>query len=80
MSNDQNSQQASYKDLKLNARSNKRTSDEEDHEFSELLKKTQAKVNSLENEFKNVEAENLHQEQGSKNHQKVFHAGFFHPK
>ena len=62
MSNDWNAQQASYKDLKSNARSNKRTSDEESHEFLELLKKTQTKVNSLENEFKNVEADNLHQD------------------
>ena len=62
MSNDWNSQQGSYKDLKSNVRSNRRTSDEEGHEFLELLKKTQSKVNSLENEFKNVEAENLHQD------------------
>ena len=65
MSNDWNSQQASNKDLKSNARSNRRTSDEESHEFLELLKKTQAKVNTLENEFENVEAENIHQDQGS---------------
>ena len=62
LSNDWNSQQASYKDLKSNARSNRKTSDEESHEFLELLKKTQTKVNTLENEFKNVEAENLHQD------------------
>ena len=62
MSNDWNSQQASYKGLKSNARSNRRKSDEEGHEFLELLKKTQNKVNSLENEFKSVEAENLHQD------------------
>ena len=84
MSNDWNSQQGSYKDLKSNARSNRRTSDEEGHEFLELLKKTQTKVNSLENEFKNVEAENLHQDLGfelcnSKTIKKS-HAGFLRPK
>ena len=79
MSNDWNSQQGSYKDLKSNARSNRRTSDEEGHEFLELLKKTQTKVNSLENEFKNVEAENLHQDLGSENHQKYFMLDFCIP-
>ena len=62
MSNDWNPQQASYKDLKSNSRSNRKTSDEDGHEFLELLKKTQTKVNSLENEFQKVEAENLHQD------------------
>ena len=76
MSNDWNSQQGSYKDLKSNVRSNRRTSDEEGHEFLELLKKTQSKVNSLENEFKNVEAENLHQDLGWKCHQKYFTLDF----
>ena len=33
MSNDWNSQQASYKDLKLNARSNKRTSEGDGQNF-----------------------------------------------
>ena len=60
MANDWNPQSDSYKELKLNAR--RRTSDEESQEFLELLKKTQAKVNSLENEFKKVETENLHQD------------------
>ena len=62
MSNDWNSQQASYKYLKSNPRSNRKTSDEDGQKFLELLKKTQTKVNSLENEFKKVEAENLHQD------------------
>ena len=62
MSNDWNPQLASYKDLKSNSRSNRKTSDEDGHEFLELLKKTQTKVNSLENEFQKVEAENLHQD------------------
>ena len=62
LSNDWNSQQASFKDLKSNAHSNRKTLDEESHEVLELLKKTQTKVNSLETEFKNVEAENLHQD------------------
>ena len=66
MSNDWNSQLASYKNLKSNPRSNRKTSDEDDHEFLELLKKTQTKVNSLENEFKSVEAENLHQDWDTK--------------
>ena len=60
MANDWNTQSDSYKELKLNAR--RRTSNEESEEFLELIKKTQAKVNSLENEFKKVETENLHQE------------------
>ena len=60
MANDWNTQSDSYKELKLNARG--RTSDEKSEELLELLKKTQAKVNSLENEFKKVETENLHQE------------------
>ena len=62
MSNDWNLQQASFKDLKSNARSNRKTLGLEGEELFELLKKTQTKVNSLENKFKNVEAENLHQE------------------
>ena len=62
MSNDWNSQPVSYKDLKSNDRSKSRTPNEESPEFLELLKKTQAKVNSLENEFRKVEAENLHQD------------------
>ena len=70
MSKDWNSQQVSYKDLKSNGRSKSRTPNEDGHEFLELLKKTQTKVNSLENEFQKVEAENLHQDQGSKNYKK----------
>ena len=62
MANDWNPQSDSYKELKLNARSIRRKSDEESDEFLELLKKTQTKVNSLENEFKKVETENLHQD------------------
>ena len=84
MANDWNSQQASYKDLKSNARSNRKTLDQEGEELFELLKKTQTKVNTLENEFKNVEAENLHQDLGSKLWNpkaiKKFHAGFLRPK
>ena len=60
MANDWNPQSSSYRELKLNAR--RKTSDEESEGFLELLKKTQAKVNSLENEFKKVETENLHQD------------------
>ena len=62
MSNDGSTRQASYKDLKSNVRSNSRTLNEESDELMELLKKTQTKVNSFENEFKKVEAENLHQD------------------
>ena len=62
MSNSESAGSASYKDLKQNARSNRRTSDEDGEELLELLKKTQTKVKSLENEFKNVETQNLHQD------------------
>ena len=62
MANDWNSHSGSYKALKSNFRSNGRTSNEEDDDLLELLKKTQTKVNSLENEFKKVETENLHQD------------------
>ena len=62
MSNSESAGSASYKDLKSNVRSNRRTSDEDGEELLELLKKTQTKVNSLENEFKKVETENLHQD------------------
>ena len=41
---------------------NGRTSDEERAKLLTLLEKTQKKVNSLENEILNVEAENLHQD------------------
>ena len=37
-------------------------------ELLELLKKTQSKVNSLENEITKVEAENIHQEWGFTDH------------
>ena len=57
-----------YRDFKLNDRSGKITADVGGDELLELLKKTQTKVNSLENEFKKVETENLHQDQGSTNH------------
>ena len=80
MSNDWNPQQASYKVLKSNPRSNRKTSDEDGHEFLELLKKTQTKVNLLEGEFKNVEAENLHQDQGSRNYKKSLFASFMDPR
>ena len=62
MTNDGSSQQSNYKDFKSNARSNRKSSDQEGDELFELLKKTQTKVNSLENEFQKVEAENLHQD------------------
>ena len=62
MASDWNSQSGSYKDLKSNARSNRRTSDEDGDELLELLKKTQTKVKSLENDFKKVKTENLHQD------------------
>ena len=55
MKNDGSSQQASDKVLK-------KTSDEDGDELLKLLKMTQKKVNSLENEFKKVETENLHQD------------------
>ena len=58
MKNEGSSRQASNKDLK-------QTTDEDGDELLELLKKTQTEVNALENEFKKVEAENLHQDQGS---------------
>ena len=58
MKNEGPSRQASDKDLK-------QTSDQDSDELLELLKKTQTEVNALENEFKKVEAENLHQDQGS---------------
>ena len=60
MKNDEFSRQASDKDLK-------RKSDEDGDELFEFLKKTQTEVNTLENEFIKVEAENLHQDQGSTN-------------
>ena len=62
MSNDGSTREASYKNLKSNVRSNRRTLGEDGDELFELLKKTQTKVNSFENEFKKVEAENLHQD------------------
>ena len=64
VTNDGSSQQSGYKDFKSNALSNRKTSGLEGEELFELLKKTQTKVNSLENKFKNVEAENLHQDLG----------------
>ena len=51
-----------YGDFKLSDRSGKITTDVGGDELLELLKKTQTKVNSLENEFKKVETENLHQD------------------
>jgi len=64
MTNDGSSQHSNnlYKNLKSNARSNRKLSDQDGDELFELLKKTQSKVNSLENEFQKVEAENLHQD------------------
>ena len=55
MKNDGFLRQASDKDLK-------RKSDEGGNELFDLLKKTQTEVNTLENELKKVEAENLHQD------------------
>ena len=52
MKNDGSSRQVSDKEQK---------SDEDGDELLELLKKTRTEVNALENEFKKVEAENLHQ-------------------
>ena len=52
----------SSKGLKSNTHFNVRKSDEESKEFSELLKKMQSSVKALENEFKKVESENLHQD------------------
>ena len=54
-----------FKQIKSGARMNGRTSDEESAKLLTLLEKTQKKVNSLENEILNVEAENLHQDWGS---------------
>ena len=76
VTNDGSSQQSGYKDFKSNALSNRKTSGLEGEELFELLKKTQTKVNSLENKFKNVEAENLHQDLGWKYHQMYFTLDF----
>ena len=64
MTNDWSSQRSGFKDLKSNARRGK--SDNKNDELLELLKKTQSTVKSLENEFKKVKSENLHQDKGSK--------------
>ena len=56
------SRQTGFKQIKSGARMNGRTSDEESAKLLTLLEKTQKKVNSLENEILNVEAENLHQD------------------
>ena len=57
--------QTGFKQIKSGARVNGRTSDDEGAKLLTLLEKTQKKVNSLQNEISNVEAENLHQDQGS---------------
>ena len=59
MTNDWTPSTSNFKNLKSNARSNWRKSNDK---LVELLKKTQTKVNSLEFEFKKVESENLHQD------------------
>ena len=55
------SRQTGAKQIKSNAFSARRKSDEPAGELLELLKKTQTRVNLLENEFEKVESENLHQ-------------------
>ena len=65
MTNDWSSQRSGFKDLKSNARSNREKSNDKNDELLELLKKTQSTVKSLENEFKKVKSENLHQDKGS---------------
>ena len=59
--------QTGFKQIKSGAPMNGRTSDEENAKLLKLLEKTQKKVNSLQNEISNVEAENLHQDWGSTN-------------
>ena len=56
------SRQTGLKQIKSNTHFNGRTSGEESEKLLGLLQKTQKKVNSLENEISNVEAENLHQD------------------
>ena len=56
------SRQTGLKQIKSGARMNGRTSEGESSKLLTLLEKTQKKVNSLENEISNVEAENLHQD------------------
>ena len=60
------SRQNGFKQIKSNARLSSRTSGEESEKLLELLEKTQKKVNSLQHEISNVEAENLHQDWGPK--------------
>ena len=52
----------SVKSMKSNTSSTERKSDEPVGELLELLKTTQQRVNSLENEFEKAESENLHQD------------------
>ena len=65
MTNDWSSQRPGLKEFKSNARSNQGKSNDNNVELLELLKKTQSSVKSLENEFKKIESENLHQDKGS---------------
>ena len=56
------SRHTGVKQVRSNAFSTGRKSDEPAGELLELLKKTQKRVNLLENEFEKVESENLHQD------------------
>ena len=56
------SRHTGVKQIKSNVFSTERKSDEPADELLDLLKKTQKRVNSLENEFEKVESENLHQD------------------
>ena len=66
MTNDWSPQQKGFKGLKSDARSNERKIDVEGGKLLDLLKNTQSSVKALENEFKKVESENLHQDWRSK--------------
>ena len=59
------SRQTGFKQIESNAFTKGKTSDEVSDKVLTLLKNTQKKVNSLENEIVKVEAENVHQGQVS---------------
>ena len=56
------SRHTGLKSVKANTSSTERKSDEPVGKLLELLKTTQQRVNSLENEFEKAESENLHQD------------------
>ena len=59
---ERSSRHTGVKSTKSNTSSTDSKSDEPVGELLELLKTTQQRVNSLENEFEKAESENLHQE------------------